>query len=175
MSERIEAYAQALLEVAKCEGRLTDVEDEVYRFARTLEGNDELRSALTDPALPLTRKVAVIEDLLGGGRALTTSTALATLVVAAGRAGEMTAIADRFVELAAGERDHAVAEVRSAVELSGDQKQRLAAALSKATGKRIDVKVVIDPKVMGGVVARIGDTVIDGSVRYRLEQLKELI
>ncbi|MFZ4584640.1 MAG: ATP synthase F1 subunit delta [Acidimicrobiia bacterium] len=175
MSERIEAYAQGMLEVARSEGRLTDVEDEVYRFSRTIEGNDELRAALTDPALPLQRKVAVIEDLLGGGRALATSTALITMVVASGRAADLSIIVERFVEMAAGEREYVVAEVRSAVELSDDQKQRLGAALSQSTGKRVDVKVVVDSKVMGGVVARIGDTVIDGSVRYRLEQLKELI
>ena len=175
MSERIEAYAQGMLEVARSEGRLTDVEDEVYRFSRTIEGNDELRAALTDPALPLQRKVAVIEDLLGGGRALATSTALITMVVASGRAADLSMIVERFVEMAAGEREYVVAEVRSAVELSDDQKQRLGAALSQSTGKRVDVKVVVDSKVMGGVVARIGDTVIDGSVRYRLEQLKELI
>ena len=65
-----------------------------------------------------------------------------------------------------------VSEVRSAIPLTDDQKQRLVEALNKATGKRVSLKVVIDPSVLGGLVARVGDTVIDGTVRHRLDQLR---
>ena len=68
-----------------------------------------------------------------------------------------------------------MAEVRSAVELTEDQRTRLAAALEKATGKAVEVKVIVDPSVLGGLVATVGDTVIDGSVRHRLDQLKHAI
>jgi F-type H+-transporting ATPase subunit delta len=169
---RIEAYAQAMLEVARVEGHLADVEDELFRFARTFEGNDDLRMALTDAALPVERRMAVIEELLGA-KALRTSVALVTLVVAAGRAGELPEIVDLFVEIAAAERKRAVAEVRSAIPLSDDQVERLRVALNQATDKDVEVKVVVDPDVLGGIVATIGDIVIDGSVRHRLEQLKE--
>jgi F-type H+-transporting ATPase subunit delta len=66
-----------------------------------------------------------------------------------------------------------VAEVRSAVELTADQQHRLAAAIERATGKQVEVKVVVDPSVLGGAVTTVGDTVIDGSVRTRLDQLKQ--
>jgi F-type H+-transporting ATPase subunit delta len=173
-TDRVEAYANALLEVARVEGHLAEVEDELFRFARTFESSDELRMALSDPALPADRRVAVVEELLGG-KALRASVALSSFVVAAGRAGELPEIVDRFVELAAAEQRRAVAEVRSAVPLSGEQTDRLREALNHATGKDVDVKVVVDPSVLGGVVARVGDVVIDGSVRRRLEQLKEQI
>jgi F-type H+-transporting ATPase subunit delta len=171
---RVEAYANALLEVSRAEGHLADIQDELFRFARTFEGSDELRSALTDPALPRERRIAVVEDLLGG-KALQTSAALATFIVAAGRAGDLPAIVDRFVELAAAEQRRAVAEVRSAIELTPEQTDRLREALNRATGKDVEVKVVVDPSVLGGIVARVGDLVIDGSVRHRLEQLREQI
>jgi F-type H+-transporting ATPase subunit delta len=173
-SDRIEAYAKALLEVARAEGMLHEVEDDLFRFARVFEANDELRSALTDPSLPTDRRMAVVEELMGG-KALNTSAALASFVVGIGRASELPAIVGRFVELAAAERQHEVAEVRSAVALDEGQRTRLAAALSQATGKRVEVKVIIDEKVLGGIVARVGDTVIDGTIRHRLEQLKETI
>jgi len=172
--DRTEAYAKALLEVARAEGMLGEVEDDLFRFARVFEGTDELRTALTDPSLPADRRMAVVEELMGG-KALNVSAALASFVVGIGRASELPAIVDRFVELATAERDHEVAEVRSAVPLDQSQQERLAAALSQATGKRVEVKVIIDEKVLGGIVARIGDTVIDGTVRHRLEQLKETI
>ena len=173
-NDRTEAYARALLEVARAEGMLGEVEDDLFRFARVFEGTDDLRTALTDPSLPADRRMAVVEELMGG-KALNVSAALASFVVGIGRASELPAIVDRFVELAAAEREHAVAEVRSAVALDESQQQRLAAALSQATGKRVEVKVIIDEKVLGGIVARVGDTVIDGTIRHRLEQLKETI
>ncbi len=59
--------------------------------------------------------------------------------------------------------------------LDEEQQRRLAEALGKATGKRVTVKVIVDPSVLGGLIARVGDTVIDGSVRHRLDQLKESV
>jgi F-type H+-transporting ATPase subunit delta len=171
VSESRDAYARALLEVARADGHLGAIEDDLFRFARTLEGSDDLRMALTDPQLPVDRRVAVIQDLMGA-KALNTSTALVAMIVAAGHASELGDIVDRFVELAASERKHEVAEVRSAIALDDQQIERLAAALGQATGKEVEVKVVIDPSVLGGIVARVGDTVIDGTVRHRLEQLK---
>ena len=92
------------------------------------------------------------------------------------RGSDLPAIVDRFVELSAAEREHEVAEVRSAVPL--DEPAASAARgrrSAPATGKKVEVKVIVDPSVLGGVVARVGDTVIDGTVRRRLEQMKERI
>lgn len=174
MPDRVDTYADALLEIAKAEGHLTDVEDDLFRFARVFESNEDLRLALTDPATPAARRMAVVEELMGG-KALTQSAALVSFVVGIGRAAELPEIVSRFVEKAAAEREHEVAEVRSAVALDEEQQRRLREALSQATGKQVEVKVVVDPRVLGGLVATIGDTVIDGSVRSRLEQLRERI
>jgi F-type H+-transporting ATPase subunit delta len=172
VSDRTDVYAAALLQVAKAEGSLDTVEDELFRVARTLEANDELRNTLTDPAIPVDRRQAIVEDLLAG-KASPVTTALVSFVVGAGRGRELPAIIDKLVSEAAEERQEAVAEVRTAIPLTDDQKQRLADALNHATGKRVSVKVVVDPSVLGGLVARVGDTVIDGTVRHRLEQLRE--
>lgn len=169
---QVEAYAKAMLEVGRASGQLAGIEDDLFRFARTFEGSDELRLALTDPQLPVERRVAVIDQLMDG-KALQVSTALVTMVVAAGQAADLPAIVEQFVELAASERDNEVAEVRSAIPLDDKQITRLAEALGKATGKRVEVKVIIDPSVLGGLVARVGDTVIDGTVRHRIDEMKE--
>jgi F-type H+-transporting ATPase subunit delta len=171
-TSRVEAYAEALLEVARAEKQGGAIEDDLFRFARALDANDELRTALTDRTLPAERRVAIVEELMGGV-ALPVSVGLVTMVVGADRASELPAVVDRFLELSAEERKHEVAEVRAAVPLDERLRDRLAKALSEATGKDVEVKVVVDPNVLGGVVARIGDTVIDGSVRHRLDQLKE--
>jgi F-type H+-transporting ATPase subunit delta len=169
---RVGAYAEAFLEVARAEKRAGAIEDDLFRFARALDANDELRMALGDRTVPAERRVAIVEELMGGV-ALPVSVGLVSMVVGADRAGDLPAIVDRFLELSAEERQHEVAEVRAAVPLDERLRERLAKALSDATGKQVEVKVVVDPNVLGGVVARIGDTVIDGTVRRRLEQLKE--
>jgi len=169
--ERSHAYAGALLAVARSEGSLGEVEDELFRFARLLETNDELRTTLTDAQLPVSRRQQIVEDLLGG-RANPTTTALVSMVVGTGRSRDLPAIIDELVKLSAAEGNREVAEVRSAVALTDDQKQRLSAALEAKTGKKVELKVIIDPTVLGGLVAQVGDTVIDGSVKARLQQLK---
>ena len=171
---RIDGYAQALFEVAKAEGNLDEVEDELFRFARALEASDELRNALTDELIPAERRQAIVEDLLGH-KASTTTTALVSFVVGAGRGKDLPAIIGKLVERAAAEKERAVAEVRSAIPLTGDQQHRLAAALANATGKQVEVKVVVDPSVLGGLVATVGDSIIDGTVRTRLDQIKTLL
>jgi F-type H+-transporting ATPase subunit delta len=168
---RIDGYAAALFEVAKAEGTLDEVEDELFRFARAYESNDQLRSALTDELIPVARRQSIVEDLLGG-KATGTTVQLLAMVVGAGRGRDLPAIIDRLVAKAADSKDAAVAEVRSAVPLSADQTDRLKAALANATGRNVNLKVVVDPSVLGGLVATVGDTVIDGTVRSRLDQLK---
>ena len=168
---RIEGYARALFEVARAEGTLDEVEDELFRFARSFESSDELRKALTDDQIPAAKRQAIIEDLLGG-KATSTTTQLVSMVVGAGRGRDLPAIVDKLVARASTTKNLELAEVRSAVPLTADQEQRLSAALTNATGKQLNLKVVVDPSVLGGLVATVGDTVIDGSVRTRIEQLK---
>jgi F-type H+-transporting ATPase subunit delta len=168
---RIDGYARALFEIARAEGTLDEVEDELFRFARSFESSDSLRTALTDEMVPAAKRQAIVEDLLGG-KATATTTQLVSMVVGSGRGRDLPAIIDKLVARAASSKDLAVAEVRSAVALSSDQQDRLKAALANATGKQISLKVVVDPSILGGIVATVGDTVIDGSVRTRVDQLK---
>jgi F-type H+-transporting ATPase subunit delta len=169
---RIDGYARALFEVARAEGTLDEVEDELFRFARTYESSDTLREALTDEMVPASMRQAVVEDLLGGGKATPTTVQLVSMVVGSGRGRDLPAIIDSLVQRASSAKNLEVAEVRTAVPLTDDQQDRLKAALTNATGKQVNLKVIVDPSVLGGVVATVGDTVIDGSVRTRVDQLK---
>jgi F-type H+-transporting ATPase subunit delta len=171
---RIEGYARGLFEVARAEGTLDEVEDELFRFARSYESSDALRNALTDDMVPAGKRQAIVEDLLGG-KATPTTTQLVSMVVGSGRGRDLPAIIDKLVERAASSKNLAVAEVRTAVPLTEDQQARLAAAIANATGKQVTLKAIVDPSVIGGVVATVGDTVIDGSVRTRVDQLKSRI
>ena len=168
---RIDGYARALFEIARAEGTIDEVEDELFRFARSYESSDALRNALTDEMIPAGKRQAIVEDLLGG-KATSTTTQLVSMVVGSGRGRDLPAIIDKLVERASNSKDLEVAEVRSAVALTDDQQDRLKAALANATGKAVNLKVIIDPSILGGIVATVGDAVIDGSVRTRVDQLK---
>jgi len=168
---RIEGYARALFEIARAEGTLDEVEDELFRFARSYESSDALRNALTDEMVPADRRQGIVVSLLGD-RATATTVQLISMVVGSGRGRDLPEIIDSLVARASHSKDLEVAEVRSAVALTDDQKTRLVAALANATGQQVNLKVVVDPSVIGGIVATVGDTVIDGTVRTRLDQLK---
>jgi F-type H+-transporting ATPase subunit delta len=171
MADRIDTYADALFSIATAEGKIDEVQDELFRFGRALESSDALKNTLTDDMVPAAKRQAVVEDLLGG-KASGVTTQLISFVVGSGRGRDLPAIIDKLVNRAAANKQRTVAEVRTAIALSDDQKTRLAAALSNATGKAVELKVLIDPTVLGGVVAQVGDQIIDGSVRTRLDQLK---
>ena len=172
--DRTTAYAEALFAVARAEGPLAEIEDELFRVAQVVRGNDELRDKLADPYIPVATRQQVVFDLLDG-KAQPATTNLVSLVVGNGRVRELPAIVDALVAMTAREANKEVAEVRSAIALTDDQKARLAEALGQATGKQVEVKVIVDPSIKGGLVAQVGDTVIDGSVRRRLEQLRNAL
>jgi F-type H+-transporting ATPase subunit delta len=167
----IEGYARALFEIARAEGTLDEVEDELFRFARSYESSDALRTTLTDDNLPAEKRQAIVEDLLDG-KATTTTVQLVAMVVGSGRGRDLPAIVDSLVERASSAKQLDVAEVRTAVPLTDDQLDRLKAALENATGKSLNLKATVDPSVVGGIVATVGDTVIDDTVRTRIDQLK---
>jgi len=172
--EAVRGYAQALLSVAEAEGVLDRVQDELYAFAKAVERHGDLREALTDAALPSERKRAVIDELLGA-RAHPLTATLVGFLVEAGQARRIDAIAGELAREAAHRSERTLAEVRTAVPMSDAQRSRLAEALERATGHPVEVKVDVDPSVVGGVVARVGDEVFDGSLASRLTEAKQYL
>jgi F-type H+-transporting ATPase subunit delta len=168
----VRGYAQAILSIAEAEGELDATVDQLYAFGKALQGEGRLREALIDPGLPVENKRALVADVLGERTNPNVVNAIG-LLLEQQRARELPDVLDTLADLASERRQHAVAEVRSAVPLDAGQQQRVAEALSRASGRTVDVKVVVDPSVIGGLVARIGDEIFDGSVRTRLDDARE--
>ena len=166
-----DAYANALFEVARSQGALDTVEEELFRVARTLEANDDLRWVLSDQSVPVEARQATLASLLDGKVSPITAQ-LAAFVIGEDQTRELPEIIDRLVARAADERNQYVAEVRVAEPLDDGRLQRLRDGLTRTLGRQVEVRVVLDPSVIGGVVARVGDTVIDGTIGHRLEQLR---
>jgi F-type H+-transporting ATPase subunit delta len=171
---RVRGYATGLAALAEAEGVLDRVADELFAFAKAAEQTAELRDALTDRALPVENRQALVRDIIGD-RAHAVTINQISFLIESGRTRELGRIADGVVAIAAERRERAVAEVRSAVPLGDRQVARLEEALSRATGRTVEAKVVIDPTVMGGLVARVGDLVFDGSVASRLDEARQAL
>jgi len=172
--DRINGYAKGVFEMARAEGALERVEDELLATARAIETAPELRSSLTDPQLPIEKKQAIVDELIGG-RASSLTVGLIQLLLSQNRVSDLPDIAMAVAGVAASSRDKDLAEVRSAVPLDEETVQRLATALGRATGKTVEVKVIVDPSVIGGIVARVGDTVIDGSIAKRVDSVRQAV
>jgi F-type H+-transporting ATPase subunit delta len=171
--ERLHGYATAVFEEVEAEGQapLEEAEDELFRLARVVEGSAELSSVVTDPDVPVATRLAIVDDLLSG-RVQRLTLRLVRYAVRTGRGRDLVATLDWLVGRAAAERNLKVADVRAAVDVDDDQKSRLAEALSQVVGRSVEVRVTPDPSLIGGMVAVVGDLLVDGSVRHRLDQLK---
>jgi F-type H+-transporting ATPase subunit delta len=170
----IDGYAQALFGVVQAEGELDRVENELYHFGKLLETNHELKQALSDQSLDKDQRSKILDELLSD-KVSPHTMGLLGFVIEQGRGRQLPEILSRLSGLAAEARQAVVADVRTAVPLDDKQLKELAEALSKATGKKVEVKAIVDPTVIGGVYAKVGDTVIDGTVRSRLQQLKDQV
>ena len=174
MSERTQAYAQAIVALATGEGALDTVEDELLQVAKAVDANNDLREKLVDIHLPVANRLAFVEGETLKAAHPATRAALA-MVIAANRAGDLDAIATDVSRHASEARERELAEVYVAAPLDDARREALREALERATGKKLDLKVFVDESVVGGVRAKIGDTVIDGSLARRLDEVRTRI
>jgi F-type H+-transporting ATPase subunit delta len=158
--------------VADRSGELDDTEDQLFRFARVVEANPELRNLLGDRAIELSKRQGLVEELLKN-RSTDATTALAKRAVAA-RERTFGHTIEGYVTLAAAQKNRALATVRVAKALSAQQRNRLRDALSKQIGRDVAIQEVIDPDVLGGVRVEIGDEVFEGTVSDRMEAARRL-
>jgi len=162
---------QAIAAAAEAEGRLDDLEDELFRFGRIVSSQPDLRMALTNPFVRADDKRRLLSQLLAGK---VTPEALRLITEAAvsplGRSLDVSL--EAYAQLAARRRQRLVAEVHVAVPLSDAQRRRLSSALGEIYGHQVHLNVVLDPRVAGGMTVRVGDELIDGSVTARLAEAR---
>ena len=166
-------YATALLELGSESNQLDGLVDELGRAAEAYEASAELRSAFDDPLVPLAAKKAILDELAQRlGASPTTKNAL-SLLLERRRIRALPPIATRLKEMADLKRGILRAEVLTAMPLPEEYFVALQAQLERVTGRRIALDRKLDPSLICGVVARVGDTVYDGSLLARLRQIKD--
>ncbi|NAZ76940.1 F0F1 ATP synthase subunit delta [Kineococcus sp. T13] len=167
--ERLAVVAVAVQ--AERSGHLDALEDELFRFSRTIAGNPGLRDALADRAAPEANRASLVSRLLLD-RATPEAVQLARRAATAPRGLRAERLLEQWVDVVAQRRQQAVAHVVSAAPLSDAQRERLSAALTRQYGRAIRVNVDVDPELVGGLRISIGDDVIDGSISTRMEEAR---
>jgi F-type H+-transporting ATPase subunit delta len=172
LADAIEQLAvQATAASAEGANRLDDVEDELFRFGRIDGAQPELHAALASATLPAERKRQLLGALLDSKVAPATLRLISQAVLhPRGRSLEAN-LAD-YARLVAAWRERLIATVRVATDLNDSQRERLTAALSAIYGHGIQLNVVLDPQVVGGMSVLIGDEFIDGTLSSRLATLR---
>ncbi len=163
---------RATLMKADRAGTLDETEDELFRFARLVEGDHDLREALAGRGVPLANRQTLVEELLAG-RATEATVTLAKRAVAA-RQRTFGHTIESFVTLAADHKNRVVATVRTARDLSIEQRERLRVALSRQVGREVAVQEIVEPELLGGIRVELGGEVIEGTVADRLKQARRL-
>lgn len=166
-----ELAVSALVASAEAEGRLDDLEDELFRFGRILAAQPDLRRALNDRAAPQESKVQLLTDLLQG-KVTAATLRLVTEIATYPRGRTLERGLDMYGRIAAERRSRLIAVVRTPVELTEEQRARLAAALSAQYDREIHLNIEIDPTVLGGLSVQVGDEEIDGTIHRRLGDVR---
>jgi len=167
----VESYAEALFQIARSEETLDRVEEELTRLNKSLDSNAELREFLSNPQISSEGKKSSLFQIFGG-KVSPITLHWVNMVVDQGRQRRLPAIIEAFFTLARDAREKVTAEVITSVPLSEDQTNRLAQELSKVTRKRVFLKPMVDESILGGVIVKIENKVIDGSVKHRLQEMK---
>ncbi len=164
-------YAEAIFEIARANNTIDRTLEDVQGIA-SMFSKRTLAYLLNEPKVPAQRKEKAIRQGLAS-RVLPTSLNLALLVVQRQLIDAMPNIARELAQMVLDYKNQAVAEVTTAAPMAEQQLNRVRQALERNTGKTILMRTKVQPEILGGVIARVGDQVIDGSIRHRLAVLKQ--
>ena len=166
-------YAKAIFDIGSSQGDLDKLGSDLRSFAKAMRESKELVHVLTNPAIRRSDRRKVVEGVIAAIGVQTASRNMIFLLLDGERLGELPAISrelDRMIEAKAGRIS---AEIVSAKPLDPQQLTQITAALEKLSGKKVTVHKREDPELLGGVVAKLGDTVYDGSLRNDLRNLRD--
>jgi ATP synthase F1 delta subunit len=163
-------YAEALFEAATDSGAVDTVAGEVAEFAEAVQESADLRQFLDNPEVDARAKKEALKQLTSSASPITGN--FLQVLVDRGRISEFPEIARAFAERVSAEEGRLEVEAVTAVPLPEDLRARIVEDISRKTGRSVDLTESVDPEIVGGLVLRIGGSVVDGSVRHRIDELR---
>ncbi len=168
---RMLGFAKFYCDYAEGSTDLDLIEDQVFDFARTAEKNSQLRWALADLVIPVRNRVALLDEVLSGANEVTKK--LCRYVLLAGRMRDVVSAFDEIAYEISKQRGRRIAEVRSAVSLSQEQTTKLKQYLTDLEQVPVELRVVIDPELIAGIILTVGNKMLDTSFRSKINELSQ--
>ena len=167
-------YARALFDVAlKEHANLQDIETELAGFVELIRRTPELERVFLNPAVPAPRKRATVAELMARAGVPSILAKLLTLLAERDRLALLPDLLDAYRDRLLDHQNVVRAEVTTAEPLAPARTAQIAQSLERATGRTVTVDTRVDPSILGGIVARVGSTVFDGSVTRQLEKIRQ--
>jgi len=170
-SEAARRYASALFDLAQENGVLADVQTAFSRFAETVSGSKDLSRLIASPLFARDDKAGVLKQVAESAEMPDLFARFLGTVAMNGRAADLPATHDAFETLYAKQRGVQRAIARTATEMSDDQRSRLEGVIADAVGGNVDLTTEVDEDLIGGIQLRIGSTLVDASLKAKLERL----
>lgn len=168
------AFAEAFFKIAQAENKLNRVDEEFFYFKKILEANASLKNFLKNPKTPSSAKKDALKEIFGKSISPATFDEL-NLIIDEGKAGLLLQICEEFSKFVSATLNRVRAEVTTAIPLSPKLSTQLRDKLSRLVGKDVVITAFVDESIVGGIIVNINGEVIDGSLRHRLEEVREKI
>lgn len=166
-------YAEALYEAASEASAVPAVASDLAAFAGSVEESAELRAVLSSPQVDSAAKRSVVEGVAEGAHPLVLN--FLRVLSDRGRLAELVEIADAFATRVSRAENRLDVEAVTAVPLPDDLRERIIEQIGQKTGAQVRLTATVDPDIVGGLLLRVGESVVDGSVRHRLEELRRTL
>lgn len=164
-------YAQAVFRIAQENDNLDEWADDLNVLAEIV-GNEDATTLLNAPQIPQARKIEIVDQLLSNSVGPLAKNLLG-LLATRGVTNVAPSVSEEYENLLNSLRGVERAEVTTAVELDDEQRDTVASILESIVGKKIQVSTYVEPDIIGGLIARVNDRVIDGSIRARLRNMHQ--
>jgi F-type H+-transporting ATPase subunit delta len=173
MEEIAGVYARSLFEVAKDEGKLDDVREQLLAFADALSESREMQQFFFSPYFSTAEKEEGLEKVVSGADPVVMN--FLKLLIENHRMPVLFRVRDAFEELWEQENRLLPVQITSAVELDKATVKQIGDKIAEQTGRKVDLSAGVEPDILGGIVVRVGNSVLDASIRNRLEQLRKQV
>ena len=173
MEEIASVYARSLFEVAQEQGKLDDVRDQLGEFADVLDGNQEMQVFFFSPYFSTPEKEEGLEKVVSGAEPIVDN--FLRLLIEKHRMPTVFAVRRAFDELWRQENQLLPVEITSAIELAKETVKQIGDRIAEQTGRRVELSATVEPDILGGIVVRVGNQVLDASIRNRLDTLRKQV
>ena len=166
-------YAEAVFEAARDAGAVDDVARDLRTFSEAVAGSDDLGAALHDPKIDTRAKKGIVASIVDGAHPVVVN--FLQVLLDRGRMSEFPQILEAFEHRLSVAEHRLEVQAITAVPLPDDLRARIVEQIQEKTGAAVDLTETVDPDIVGGLVLQVGESVVDGSVRHRIDELREAL